>query len=347
MGRVYKALVKADRWNDRDRPIGRPAESGDTIVHDRPKALSFNNPLSANARPPDVVELAALPLSAGLLDVSSVVESQGPPSAPATNGATRWAVSRTSCSSPEPPIFREPNETLKLSDLSVDQHLAALTNADPVAAERFRELGAKLLNLAERRKLKTVLVTSAEASEGKTTVAVNLAWSLAQRPGLRVLLIDVSLAASSVSNALGIAPNRGWLDAIDGSCAMTDAIVRLDPNGLYILTPGPQAASRSADSVARSIEQAVTELKSHFDILLVDSAPILESSDTQQLADVLDGTVIVARAGRTYHTSVSAARKQVRKERRLGIVLNDADSNTGISLRKRKKIFGRMFRRNR
>jgi Mrp family chromosome partitioning ATPase len=69
----------------------------------------------------------------------------------------------------------------------------------------------------------------------------------------------------------------------------------------------------------------IAKMASRFDVVVVDSPAILESPETQSLAGMLDGSVIVARAGHTHHSKVTAARKLVPKERRLGVVLNESD----------------------
>jgi capsular exopolysaccharide synthesis family protein len=224
----------------------------------------------------------------------------------------------------KPPVFEEPARVLSVSQLTVDPHLPALAGEDSLAAERFRTLGVRILNLAARRKLKTLLITSAEAGEGKTTVATSVAWSLAN-PKRRVLLVDASLTSSSVCRSLGIEARRGWIDLIDGRCEPKQAMLRLDPNGLYVLTPGPLAGTVTEDTYAARLEDVIAKMALRFDVVVVDSPAILESPETQSLAGMLDGSVIVARAGHTHHSKVSAARKLVPKERRLGVVLNESD----------------------
>lgn len=245
--------------------------------------------------------------------------------------------------------FEEPSEISKIRDLAIDPRVAALTREDPLAMESYRGLAVQLLNLAERRKLKTLLITSAEAGEGKTTVATVVAWSLAKHPERRVLLIDGNPASPSVGRTLGLDPKRGWLNLVDRSCELKHALVRLDPNGLYVMTPGPLKALQSTDAMSSRLEDMIADLRRHFDLVVVDSPAILESPDAQRLAAVLDGAVIVARAGHTHHRKVTAARKLVPKERRLGVVLNESEAGAEFAHRRRAKSsqVGRFFGRKR
>jgi Mrp family chromosome partitioning ATPase len=210
-------------------------------------------------------------------------------------------------------------------------------------------LAVKLLNLADRRKLKTLLITSAEAGEGKTTVATAVAWLMAKHPERRVLLIDANPASPSVGRTLGIDSKRGWLNLVDRSCELKHALVRLDPNGLYVMTPGASEAAQPTDAMSSRLEDVIAEVATRFDLVVVDSPAILESPDGQRLAAVLDGAVIVARAGYTHHSKVTAARKLVPKERRLGVVLNESEADAEIAHRRRGKssLAGRLFGRKR
>src|SRR5713226_1645168 len=216
MGRVYNALVRAERWSDRHRQIGSPARNDAQPERAQVGAsvFSFNADSAADA-PFESGDLALSeegysPPSGdlfGLRSLISVSESHAP---------QEIAPSRLRSLAPvvKPPAFEEPDEVVNVSELTVDPHLLALTCEDSLAAERFRTLAVRILNLAARRKLKTLLVTSAEAEEGKTMVATSVAWSLAKDPERRVLLIDASLTSSSVCRSLGLEAKRGWIDLI-------------------------------------------------------------------------------------------------------------------------------------
>ncbi|HJZ67662.1 MAG TPA: hypothetical protein VKF81_06055, partial [Blastocatellia bacterium] len=108
----------------------------------------------------------------------------------------------------------------------------------------------------------------------------------------------------------------GWDNRRNGFWELKEAMVRIDPNGLYVLTPDSETLSSRLDEV-------LAELSVRFDITVVDSPQILDSPETKHLAATLDGTVIVARAGHTNRRNVIAARKLVPKDRRLGLVLNE------------------------
>ena len=314
MGRVYKALVRAERWGDRDRGIGSPSGDDDSGSA-RVASFEFDGDLALS----EETHSSASGEMFGLRPLVSVSESY------VAQEIASTMPRRSLASVVTPPVFEEPDEVVSVSELTVDPHLPVLTDGDSLAAERFRTLAARILNMTVRRKLKTLLITSAEAGEGKSTVATSVAWCLAKHPERRVLLIDASLASLSICRSLGVEEKRGWVDLIDRSCEPKQAIVRFDPNRLYVLSPGRVAGTVEADAYETRLEDVITEMAPRFDLVIVDSPAILESLETQSLAGMLDGSVIVARAGYTHHRKVTAASKLIPKERRLGVVLNETD----------------------
>lgn len=280
MGRVYNALVRADRWKDGGRPLGAPRDAATVL------------PFHADT----ATRIVVSPEQTVAPKVSEVHALSFEPS--------------------ELAGFEEPRTVANVSELVIDPHLAALSGVDSSAAERYRALSARLLRLASRRRLKSILITSAEAGEGKTTIAACLAWSLAKRPERRVALIDAGMTSGSAVRYLGLEAKRGWVNRGNGFSELKEAVVRIDPNGLYVLTADSEALPLSLDEV-------IAELTTRFDIIVVDSPPILGSPETKRLSAMLDGAVIVARAGHTHRRSVNAARKLVPADRRLGLVLNE------------------------
>lgn len=349
-------MVRAEKWKDSDRPIGRPDRNdaargrrGEAAPASYFDASSAATAQSAFENSSSQTEYMVSPAAERSFIAAESVEAGQSAFGPRQVTLAGRSVAEPTAPSAPVITFEEPSEVSNIVDLAIDPRVATLTREDPLAVERYRALAVKLLNLAERRKLKTLLITSAEAGEGKTTVATVVAWSLAKHPERRVLLIDANPGSPSVGSTLGIDPEHGWLNLVDRSCELKHALVRLDPNGLYVMTPGPLAAPRSTDAMSSRLEDVIAELAPRFDLVVVDSPAILESPEAQRLAAVLDGAVIVARAGHTHHSKVTAARKLVPKERRLGVVLNESEAGAEFGHRRRGKssLVGRLFGRKR
>jgi protein-tyrosine kinase len=378
MGRVYNALVKADRLPGRERAIGRPASSARgskpgvgsggaaakiadgfpvpqaSITHaDSAEEFYFNcdsaataptfqsdgsfNPTETSAAP-----RAASPAARRRVESFAAGPSAAPFSAPRASDA-------------HAPIFEEPREIANVNGLTIDPHLVTLTAGDAPANERYRSLAVRVMNEAPGRNLKTLLITSAEAGEGKSTVAINLAWVMARRSERRVLLIDASMRPSSTSRMLGLTPSGGWLDVADDLSGLVRAMVRLDPNGLYVMAPGPPSARGGREEPAGGMSEALVSagfgnilagLRRRFDFVVIDAPAILASADAQHLASVADGTVVVARAGVTRHSRVTDALALVPEGRRVGIVLNESEAGGSSAPDKAGgPLMGRLFGR--
>jgi protein-tyrosine kinase len=417
MGRVYNALVKADRLPGSERPIGRPVSpravtpenslgrlntlrrdetvkdaetfptqnlplttDGDTetfftfnfdsaAAAPRFQSDSNFNPTETFAAPRAAEPLNAQPalnrqpvlntqpaLNAQPAAESFIAQPSGNSFAASPHHHAPQRFSRSvSQAAPASPVFEEPRKTASLTSLTIDPHLIALTAQDALAQERYRTLAVRILNVASRRKLKTLVVTSAEEGEGKSTVAINLAWSMAKRSERRVILIDASLRSPSISRMLGLASYRGWLNVAGDLSNLADMIVRLDPNGLYVMTPGilpteanlQDAVSDINDALISSrFEKLLAELQQRFDFVVIDAPPVLGCADAQYLASIADGTVIVARASVTHHSRVTDALALVPEDRRVGIVLNESEAGEEAAPRKaRRSLMDRLFGR--
>ncbi|HEX5731841.1 MAG TPA: CpsD/CapB family tyrosine-protein kinase [Blastocatellia bacterium] len=248
------------------------------------------------------------------------------------------------------PDFVEPSQRFTISKTAVAPCLTAITGG----CERYRTLAMRLLNQAAKRKLKTIVITSARGQEGKSTVATNLAWAMAKPAERRVLLIDANPDQAAVCRMLGVNPQRGWADVIEDAAQISDAIARIDPNGLYLLAAGqekcfPRATTgrgfdRSDVMPSPRLEKLIADLERHFDFVIID-APAIKSIGAQRLASIADGTVMVVRAGHTPHNEVTEALKLVPRDACTGVVLNDSDAKEPFTRKDRKTLLARLFSR--
>src|SRR5262245_34692995 len=169
MGRAYKALVRADRWKDADRPIGTPIRpEGETEQRRKSASASLSNAPAGAATAPLWIEHDISPTEESTL-TPSVQQFMAAGRAHRAAGAAVAAIA--SSAKPKSTAlneFEEPDQILDIRELSLDPRLVAFNSKDRFAQEQYQNLAAKLLGLANRRNLKTLLITSAEAGEGKT-----------------------------------------------------------------------------------------------------------------------------------------------------------------------------------
>jgi capsular exopolysaccharide synthesis family protein len=207
----------------------------------------------------------------------------------------------------------------------VEPHLVAITQPRSAYCEQFRSLRTRVLQAGEREQMRSFVITSAGMGEGKTLTALNLAWLLAQTEGVRALVVDSDLRQPCATDYLAIDAPRGLSEVLGGELSLRDAIVRLDPAGLYLL-PGGQARDDVAELLSGpTYARVIAEARRMFDFIIIDAPPLGIFTDANVLIDRADGALLVVRAGKTRYAMVDKLLQQLPRERMLGVVLNRAD----------------------
>lgn len=174
-------------------------------------------------------------------------------------------------------------------------------------AEGFRRVRTSLR--AIRPSPKTLVVTSAVAGEGRTVVACNLAVTVA-RSGLRVLVLDADLRSPSVGAYLGFDRDQpGLTSVLRGEARTEDAVVHVALYGIDALLSGPvREGSAGLELLAsKAFGRLLTELGSRYDLVLVDSPPVLSAAAAADVAACCDGALLVVQHGRTSRDRVQAS----------------------------------------
>jgi capsular exopolysaccharide synthesis family protein len=212
---------------------------------------------------------------------------------------------------------------VSLSALMPESRVEALTTPNSFAAEQFRTLGARLHHLAERRNLKTILVTSDSFQEGKTLICLNLAVTLAKRSGRKVLLIEADLRKPALMSTLGVQSLPGMSDWVRSDERLTNFIYQVGNLNLWTLPAGNQCEHPLEIVQSARMRELVEEGRDQFDWVLIDSAPLLVA-DANVLSRLADGTLIVVRQTHTRRKRLQQSMKGI--ENALGFVLNDASA---------------------
>ena len=170
---------------------------------------------------------------------------------------------------------------------------AADALAEPTVGAAFRTLRTNLDREAQERPLDVLVVTSAEEGEGKTTVAGLLAESIA-RLGTKVLLVDADLRRPNVSRTFGVEARPGLSDVLRDAATVEEAIKPGWTEGLYVL---PTAVDPDAsDLLVRRFDEVVEDLKSRYEMIVVDTPPLLGVADARGLAASASGVLLVIAA---------------------------------------------------
>lgn len=199
------------------------------------------------------------------------------------------------------------------------------TDPNSSGADRFRLLRMRLWPLWESGKLKSLMITSAQAQDGKSTVALNLATALGEQGKRRVLLIEGDLYRPSLTQRLGLPDRAGLAECLEADLDPLLALRRVEPLGLYLLAAGRPQGNPTELLQSPILSNVFGALRPNFDWIIVDTPPVVPLTDTLSLRDCVDAALLVVRADRTPRDAVEAAIGRVGREHLLGIVLNGSE----------------------
>jgi capsular exopolysaccharide synthesis family protein len=194
-------------------------------------------------------------------------------------------------------------------------------------AEAFRTLRTNLEFAAVDAPLKTVLVVSVHPGEGKSTVACNLAITLAQG-GKRVLLIDSDLRRPHVHRILGLTNRAGLSDLFRETLSLADVTRPWLDSGLGVVTSGGIPPNPADLLASKKMEAILASASESFDIVVVDAPPFLVA-DASILASRVDGILLVIRPGKTPMDAALSTMEQMKRSggRVIGVVMNRIPRN--------------------
>jgi tyrosine-protein kinase Etk/Wzc len=205
-------------------------------------------------------------------------------------------------------------------------HLITHTDVESSGAEAFRMLRTGLALANAERQMRAIAVTSPGPSEGKSTVAVNLASVLAQA-GSRVLLVDADLRHPVLHTAFQHDKEPGLSDLVATGGDLFQAIFPTSLDGLSCLPCGTIPPS-PADLLTLNATRALLErLKGEYDYVVIDTPPVLVAADTPIIGAMVDTSILVVRAGQTTLDAIEDARGAMLNggAHLSGLVVNDVE----------------------
>ena len=192
------------------------------------------------------------------------------------------------------------------------------------AAEAIRLLRANVEFASAEREIATLAISSADVEEGKTTVAANLAVTLAQA-GFVTALVDADMRRPKLHTIFGVANVRGLSDLLKSAdLPWKKTVVASGIPNLVLLTSGVLPKNPSDLLSGDRLGDVLDEMKKSFDVIIVDTAPVLPVSDALLVAAQVDGVVLVARSGRTRSDDLRQAAAMLRRGavRIVGVAIN-------------------------
>jgi protein-tyrosine kinase len=225
------------------------------------------------------------------------------------------------------------NDYLRFEDLQkkcahpswhLDPNVNVFINSAMTAhgAEQFRTLRSRLYQMRSTQPLKTLLVTSSVPAEGKTFVTNNLAQSIVRQPDRRVLIIDADLRCSRLHVPLGAPVSPGLTEYLKGE-ADEVSIIQSGLDGNLCFIPGGIESSHPSELLSNGrLKALIARMAPIFDWVILDSPPLLPVADSSFLADMVDGVLLVVRAGQTPMATAQRSCQELQGRNVVGVVLN-------------------------
>lgn len=194
-------------------------------------------------------------------------------------------------------------------ETSSDRRIISSINPKSPITEQYRTIRTNIEFMMADRGYKTILVTSAEAGAGKSTLMSNLAVVFAQQ-GRKILLIDADIRKPAVHITFRTSNSVGLTNVLSRQTLLSNALQKTHlSDNLSVLTSGPIPPNPSELLGSLAMEEMIENAKKHFDIVLVDAPPIIGLTDAQILSRWVDGVIIVARANQTKKEDLARAKK--------------------------------------
>jgi len=217
----------------------------------------------------------------------------------------------------------------KATNTSDRPGLVVVNKPSSVVSEQFRTIRTNIQFSMIDETVRTIVVTSAGPSSGKSTVSANLAATFASEEK-RVLLVDSDLRKPTVHKTFKVRNNDGLTTLLtDKQTHVEDVVYRTHTDGLYVLTSGPIPPNPAELLASKRMEEIKQSMLKYFDMIIFDMPPVLAVTDAQVMATKTDGILFVIPKGRASKEEVHKAKDLLDKVKAnvLGAVLNRVDKS--------------------
>jgi capsular exopolysaccharide synthesis family protein len=196
--------------------------------------------------------------------------------------------------------------------------------------ESYRGLRTRLMRLRAEKGLRSVAVTSAVKGEGKTITSLHLAYTCAQLQGMKVLLVDGDIRSFGLSHLLRAPAGQGVADILAEKAEVDQAVLPTDLPNLHFLRGGSSAGAAAELLASRRLLQLLDWCAENYSLVIVDTPPILNLTDTELITAACDGTVLVVREQQTQTEQLHECVSHMDTKKLLGVVMNAAQLRSKV-----------------
>ena len=214
---------------------------------------------------------------------------------------------------------------------------------DSILAEQFRKLTSLIITHGMANSPRSILVTSCMPEEGKTTVALNLSATIATGLDHSAILIDADLRRRCLTSLLGLKDTLGLSDVLEERVSIEEIIIDTEIKSLTILSAGSNSSNPAELIGSTRMKSLIQQLKARYEdsYIIIDSTPLVASSEPNALSQMTDGVIVVIMADKTRRDVVKRELNAINSEKILGVVLNCAECEISAYYHKYYQSYGK------
>jgi protein-tyrosine kinase len=221
-------------------------------------------------------------------------------------------------------------------DIVLDNKLVTFFEPSSLVSEQFRRLRTLIIKPWLENSPKTIMVTSTMAGEGKSLISVNLGITIAVELHSNALVVDCDLRNPSLSRWFGLNQQKGLSNYLLGESELPNLLIKTSVDKLSIL-PGGALQENPVELIgSNKMKSLIQDLKLRYAdrYIILDSSPLLATTEPSLLNEMVDGILLVIKSGATPRESIQQALKLIDKKKIIGVVLNGMDFRTDAMIRR-------------
>ena len=225
-------------------------------------------------------------------------------------------------------MFLRKKQKKQSSSLDNKRKLISKYNPKSPISEQYRTIRTNIQFAGVDREIRTIMVTSSNPGVGKSTTAANLAVVFSQQ-GKRTLLVDADMRKPTVHYTFNLNNTIGLTNVLTRKMELMEAVNITDDKNLFVLPSGPIPPNPAELLGSKRMKDTMEDIQKEFDIVIMDTPPVLAVTDAQIIANYCDGTVLVVSSGNTEIDNAQKAKEVLSNTstKLLGAVLNQKKVN--------------------